>query len=72
MCGLLANVSHSLPQDLSGRFRATISGSSVSGFGPEAACGSCSFLSSFKAYAAAGETSRAMRLALLISATRRS
>jgi hypothetical protein len=32
MCGLLANVSHSLPQDLSGRFRATISGSSVSGF----------------------------------------
>jgi hypothetical protein len=33
MCGLLANVSHSLPQDLSGRFRATISGSSVPGFG---------------------------------------
>jgi hypothetical protein len=34
MCGLLANVSHSLPQDLSGRFRATISGSSVSGVWP--------------------------------------
>jgi hypothetical protein len=37
---------------------------------PQAACGSCSICPT--TYAAAGETSRAMRLALLISATRRS
>jgi hypothetical protein len=33
MCGLLANVSHTLPQDLSGRAGTTISGASLSGFG---------------------------------------